>query len=652
MESAGIGGSFSLMKARKKRGWRTFFRRWLGGSFRTPLVALAYSAVFVLSSLAALAIRFDLLIPPEFFGRWYETAIWILLLKLILLVAFGQFRSLLTFFSLPDAKNLFAALATAAVIQLVAWFYFLGDGMMPRGAIVVDFVLSFFGISALRMAMGAIRDHFLNQNIRTTHQKKIGIIGAGKVGAMLVREIQTKPGLGMQALCYFDDDPQKIGRTLHGVSVLTNRAGMKDSISRLGIVKCIIAMPHATPALIAETVAMLNDIGIEHDILPSVDCILTRRVSIGRLRNVSPEDLLGRPPVVLSEEAIRSLISGARVLVTGAGGSIGRELCRQIASRKPKSLFLLERSEPALFETQQEILRDYPTVSVSALVANICDEHRLESVFSECKPEIVFHAAAHKHVPLMESQPAEAVWNNTFGTFFCAQAAQRHNCSRFVLVSTDKAVDPSSVMGMTKRLAELAIAEIQADPAYTTTFCSVRFGNVLDSSGSVVPIFRRQIAAGGPVTVTHPEVERYFMSIAEAGGLILQSAASCEPGDVFVLDMGVPLRIELLARQMIELQGLQPGRDISIVYSGLRPGEKLRETPIHPAEMVGAGPHPKIRRISTKVTVHPLIENMETMRFRLHHMKAVEVISWMRTLAGMDAASDGKTAPVASTESA
>jgi FlaA1/EpsC-like NDP-sugar epimerase len=397
---------------------------------------------------------------------------------------------------------------------------------------------------------------------------------------------------------------------------------------------------------------MLNDIGIDHDILPSVDCILNRRVSIGRLRNVSPEDLLGRPPVVLSEEAIQSLISGARVLVTGAGGSIGRELCRQIASRKPKSLVLFDRSEPALFETQQEILRDYPAVSVSALVANVCDEHRLEAVFSECEPEIVFHAAAHKHVPLMESQPAEAVWNNAYGTLFCAQAAQRHNCSRFVLVSTDKAVDPSSVMGMTKRLAELAIAEIQSAPDHSTIFCSVRFGNVLDSSGSVVPIFRRQIAAGGPVTVTHPEVERYFMSISEAVGLILQSAASCEPSDAFVLDMGVPLRIELLARQMIELQGLQPGRDISIVYSGLRPGEKLRETPIHPAEMVIPGPHPKIRRISTKSTARPLLENMETMRWRLHHMKAGDVISWMRSLAGIDLAADGKADPIASTESA
>jgi FlaA1/EpsC-like NDP-sugar epimerase len=570
----------------------------------------------------------------------------------MLLVAFGQFRSLLTFFSLPDAKNLLVALATAAVIQLAAWFYFLGDGMMPRGAIVVDFVLSFFGISALRMAMGAGRDHFLNQKIRTTHQKKIGIIGAGKVGAMLAREIQTKPGLGMQALCYFDDDPRKIGRTLHGLPVISERGGMAAAVARMGIVKCIIAMPGASPALISETVSLLNEIGVDHDILPSVDCILSRRVSIGRLRHVSPEDLLGRPPVVLSQESIDALLGGARVLVTGAGGSIGRELCRQIAARNPKVLILLERSEPALFDAQQEILRDYPDVPVQALVANICDENRLDAVFSEFRPEIVFHAAAHKHVPLMESQPGEAIWNNAFGTLFCARAAQRHDCSRFVLVSTDKAVDPSSVMGMTKRLAELALAELQADPGYNTTFCSVRFGNVLDSSGSVVPIFRRQIAAGGPVTVTHPEVERYFMSIAEAVGLILQSAASCKSGDAFVLDMGIPVRIELLARQMIELQGLQPGRDIQIVYTGLRPGEKLRETPIHPAERVVPGPHPKIRRILSNANPESKVETMETMRWKLHHMEATAVIAWLRSLLGAHPRQGDSAVAIKSMESA
>jgi FlaA1/EpsC-like NDP-sugar epimerase len=628
------------------------FRRWVGGPLRTPLVASSYTVVFIISSLAALAIRFDLRIPAEFLERWYGSVLWILLLKLMLLAAFGQFRSLLTFFSLPDAKNLLTALAAAAVIQLGAWFYFLGDGMIPRGAIVVDFVLSFFGISGLRMVMGAWRDRFLNQNSLSTHFKKIGIIGAGKVGAMLAREIQTKPGLGMQALCFFDDDARKIGRTLHGLPVVSDRAGMESVVTRMGIVKCIIAMPDASPALISETVSLLNQIGVEHDILPSVDSILSGRVSIGRLRHVSPEDLLGRPPVVLSKQSIDSLLGGAIVLVTGAGGSIGRELCRQIASRNPKSLILLERSEPALFDAQQEILSDYPNVPVQALVANVCDENRLEAVFSEFRPEIVFHAAAHKHVPLMESQPAEAIWNNAFGTLFCARAAQRHQCSRFVLVSTDKAVDPSSVMGITKRLAELAIAELQADSESSTTFCSVRFGNVLDSSGSVVPIFRRQIAAGGPVTVTHPEVERYFMSIAEAVGLILQSAASCKFGDAFVLDMGVPVRIELLARQMIELQGLQPGRDIQIVYTGLRPGEKLRETPIHPAESVVPGPHPKIRRILSNPTSHPIVETMETMRWKLHHMEAAAVVSWMRSLLGPQLLQMGAAIPTESIESA
>jgi FlaA1/EpsC-like NDP-sugar epimerase len=641
-----------MKKEGKKMSRGMAFRKLATGPLRTPLVAMAYSTVFVVSSIIALAIRFDLNIPPEFLQRWYLTIFWVVALKLLLLLAFGQFQSLLTFFSMPDVRNLILALGASAGLQLAAWFYFQGEGMIPRGTIVVDSILSFLGIICLRMGMGYTRDHILNQKIRTTHQKKIGIIGAGKVGAMLAREIQTKPGLGMQALCYFDDDPRKIGRTLHGLPVVSDRAGMAAAVARMGLVKCIIAMPGASPALISETVSLLNDIGVEHDILPSVDCILSRRVSIGRLRHVSPEDLLGRPPVVLSEESINILLAGAKVLVTGAGGSIGRELCRQIATRKPKVLILLERSEPALFDAQQEILRDYPDVPVQALVANICDENRLDAVFSEFRPEIVFHAAAHKHVPLMESQPSEAIWNNAFGTLFCARAAQHHECSRFVLVSTDKAVDPSSVMGMTKRLAELALSELQADTSFTTKFCSVRFGNVLDSSGSVVPIFRRQIATGGPVTVTHPEVERYFMSIAEAAGLILQSAASCQSGDAFVLDMGVPVRIELLARQMIELQGLQTGRDIQIVYTGLRPGEKLRETPIHPAERVVPGPHPKIRRILTNANSESKVETLETMRWKLHHMEAPAAIAWLRSLLGAYSQPGDSAVSMESTESA
>jgi FlaA1/EpsC-like NDP-sugar epimerase len=447
----------------------------------------------------------------------------------------------------------------------------------------------------------------------------------------LVREIQNKPGLGLYVVCFFDDDPKKIGRTLHGIPVVSNFEEMLSAISRLEIAKAIIAMPGASPAVISGLVSGLNASGIDHDILPSVNCILSRKFSVERLRHVAPEDLLGRAPVVLDEGSINTLIRGARVLVTGAGGSIGRELCRQIAARNPEVLVLMERAEPALFEVEQELLRDYPSLALDAVAGSVCNEHQLETVFSVHSPTLVFHAAAHKHVPLMERQPGEAVWNNTFGTLFCARAAQKHGARRFVLVSTDKAVDPSNAMGASKRLAELVLSELQERDASPTIFCSVRFGNVLDSSGSVVPVFRRQIAMGGPVTVTHPEVERYFMSIPEAVGLILQSAAFAGPADSFVLDMGFPIRIDSLARQMIQLQGFEPDRDIPIVYTGLRPGEKLRETPIHPAERVVPSSHPKIRRI-LQSSVLSVVEPLEAMRWRLHYMSPAEAMRWVATL--------------------
>jgi FlaA1/EpsC-like NDP-sugar epimerase len=432
-------------------------------------------------------------------------------------------------------------------------------------------------------------------------------------------------------VCFFDDDAKKVGRTLHGIPVVSNFEEMLPAISRLEIAKAIIAMPGAVPAVISRLVSDLNAAGVDHDILPSVNCILSRKFSVERLRHVAPEDLLGRAPVLLDEDSINTLIHGARVLVTGAGGSIGRELCRQIAARNPGLLVLMERAEPALFEVEQEMLRDYPSLDFEAVAGSVCNEHQLETVFSNHSPTIVFHAAAHKHVPLMERQPAEALWNNTFGTLFCARAAQKHGAQRFVLVSTDKAVDPTNAMGASKRLAELVLSELQGQDGSLPVFCSVRFGNVLDSSGSVVPVFRRQIAMGGPVTVTHPEVERYFMSIPEAVGLILQSATFAGPGDSFVLDMGFPIRIDSLARQMIQLQGFEPERDISIVYTGLRPGEKLRETPIHPAERVAPSSHPKIRRILHSINPS-VVEPLEAMRWRLHYMSPTEAMHWMGAL--------------------
>lgn len=595
-----------------------------------PILLVAYIAVFLAASYAALELRFDGDIPVAFLERWRESIIWVLVLKVLLLGLFGQFRSLLTFFSFPDAKLIFSTLALAAVIQLIFWFATGGQSMIPRAVIVVDFVLSFLGVAVMRSSMRLFRERFLSRTSRhLAIRKRVAIIGAGEVGASLAREIQAKPGLGMEAVCFFDDDSSKTGLRLHGLTVFGSRLAMPEILKRLEISKCILAMPRAHPSVIRETVVLLNEAGVEHDILPSVDCILNRGVTMSHLRRVSPEDLLGRAPVRLDEDSILELIQNKVALVTGAGGSIGRELSLQLASHSPSKLILLDRAEPALFDIEQEILREFPDLHVEAVAASVCDEQRLEAVFSEYKPQLVFHAAAHKHVPLMEKQPAEALWNNSFGTLFCAQVASRHGCQKFVLVSTDKAVNPANFMGASKRIAEHLIGEIQHSPHNKTHFCAVRFGNVLDSSGSVLPIFRRQIAAGGPVTVTHPDAERFFMSIPEAVGLILQSAAFSEGGEIFVLDMGAPVKIRELARQMIELHGFVPDRDISIVFTGLRPGEKLTEKTAHGTEGDTDGPHPKIRKLVPTIRKLDLIQALEEARWRIHFSNAEDIRRWM-----------------------
>jgi len=559
----------------------------------------AYAGVLLASLVFSLLLRFDFSVPEQYWNGFGDWAPGVILFKLIVLGIAGQYRSLLTFFSFPDAKRLFIALGLAAALEAAVWFLMSGQGMPPRGVIAVDFILSFVGLVGLRMGMRILRESYREkQGSRLPKsRKRVAIIGAGSSGAILAREIQTKPGLGLEMVCFIDDDPDKIGKAMHGLQVLGSRRELAEIVSRLSIDKCILAMPNANPAVIKETLAVLRGCGIDHDILPSIDQLLHRKVTVSHLRHVSPEDLLGRPPVQIDNNEIIQMLNEKVVLVTGAGGSIGSELCRQIAEHSPAKILLLERSEPALFAIQQELAREFEWISTVPLAASVCNESRIHSIFEIYRPQLVFHAAAHKHVPLMEEQPAEAVLNNSYGTMVVAKQAISHGCERFLLVSTDKAVNPTNVMGASKRLAELLVKELQNGESHLTKMCCVRFGNVLGSSGSVIPTFRQQIAAGGPVTVTHPEVTRFFMSIPEAVGLILQSASQAEGGEVFVLDMGSPIRIQDLAKQMIELCGFVPEEDIQIRFVGLRPGEKLYEEPIHCGENVTQTSHPKIHRL-------------------------------------------------------
>jgi FlaA1/EpsC-like NDP-sugar epimerase len=608
-------------------------------ALRAPVLVLAYAGILLASSYLALALRFDFEVPADFFQRWVRSAWWILALKLALLGVFGQYRSLLTFFSFPDAKGLFYALGVAFLAQFAVWFASAGSAMIPRGTIVVDFVLSFAGLAGFRAAMRAFREGASGAWDSTSPLRRVAIIGAGDAGAQLAREIQSKPGLGMRVVCFIDDDPLKIGRTLHGIQVLGGIKDLPRILSRVPVTKCLLAIPGAKPMAIKETVALLNQAGIDHDILPSVDVVLEGRVAVNLLRHVSPEDLLGREPVPIDQRAVDSLVCGEIVLVTGAGGSIGSELCRQLARHRPGRLVLVERSEPALFVLEQELVRDFKETAVEPVAADVCDREGMGAVFQKWKPAFVFHAAAHKHVPLMERQPAEAVRNNSIGTLVAARAAAANGCRKFVLVSTDKAVNPAGVMGASKYLAELVVGELQSNPANRTAFCSVRFGNVLDSSGSVLRVFRNQIAAGGPVTVTHPEIERYFMSIPEAVGLILQSAVLAEGGEVLVLEMGEPVKIRDLARQMVELSGLVPDRDIAIEFTGLRPGEKLREETTRGGESSEPTIHPKIHKLASAAQKSSaVIADLEKLSPALHSLEADELRRWLAQRTGLDSA--------------
>jgi FlaA1/EpsC-like NDP-sugar epimerase len=608
----------------------------LEGALRVAAVISAYVVVLTASLWLALQLRFDFAVETEFIHRFIYSLAWMLALKLLLLWVFGQFRSLLTYFGPPDAIKLAWAMAISAVVSLGVWFVVHGVMVVPRGVIVSDAVISFLGLSGLRMAMRFYRERLTASRAWTVGgaRRRTMIVGAGDAGELLLRDIQTKPGLGLDVVCFVDDDVSKIGGTLHGKPVVGPLKALSEIAQRADIRKAIIAMPSAPPTVIRKVVSEINKLGLEHDILPSVSQMLHRQVTVSHLRRVDPEDLLGRDPVPLDEQGISKMVSGQVVLVTGAGGSIGSELCRQLAENKPSRLVLVERSEPALFAIEQELRRLHPGVTLHPLAHDVRDETFMRAVFYNHRPALVLHAAAHKHVPLMEAQPAEAVSNNTLGTEVLCRLAGDHGCRRFTLVSTDKAVNPTSVMGASKRMAELVVEEYQNKAHGNCIFAAVRFGNVLGSSGSVIPTFRRQIADGGPVTVTHPEVTRYFMSIPEAVGLILQCALLARGGERFVLDMGESIKIADLARQMIELSGFVPDRDIEIAFIGLRPGEKLYEEPIHEMENVESTSHPKVRRLCRNGNDEAvaILKELRGCRRSLARMSHQDIRTWINLL--------------------
>jgi FlaA1/EpsC-like NDP-sugar epimerase len=518
-------------------------------------------------------------------------------LKLLAMWRSGLYGRLWRYASIADLEVLGIAVAAAGLVGAavglgVIPFAHFTLARVPLSVLLLDALLSAAAISLPRLL---VRMRLSRHRRRTEHAaKRALIVGAGAAGSMIVREMLDNPQLHLAPMAFIDDDPSKRGRMLHGVPVVGSVAELPQAVARHGIQEIVVAMPTAPGRVVRDVVAASQAAGVPARTVPGMFELIAGRKSVSSLRKIEIEDLLRREPVRTDLLRVRALAAEKTVLVTGAGGSIGSELCRQIAGLDPALIVAVGRGENSIFELQSELRRIAPHARVRAVIADIRDETRMNQLFSETRPETVFHAAAHKHVPLMESNVAEAILNNVHGTRVVADAAWRYGARRFVLISSDKAVRPSSVMGATKRLAEGVVQRYSGDPH--RHFVSVRFGNVLGSRGSVIPIFLRQVQAGGPVTITHREMRRFFMTIPEAVQLVLQAGILAEDGEVFVLDMGEPVRIYDLARDVIRLSGLEEGTDIEILETGIRPGEKLYEELFFDAEHAAPTRHPKVLR--------------------------------------------------------
>ncbi len=587
---------------------------------RFAVLLVLYLAVLAAATWVAYGLRFDFDVPKEHQLHIKGIWIWVWAVKLLALAIAGQFYSLLSFFSLPDLKRLGLALGVVTLGLFGQWFAVDAVHEMSRGVIVLDGILSFLGLAACRLGFRLARQS-TGRNGRRQAGTRVAIVGAGEVGAALARELQTKATL--RPVVFFDDAKRKHGTQIHGVPV----AGAVESLREAhvpAVDEVIIAMPSAPGARVREVLALLDELGLRCRTVPSMSQLAVGDM-VTALRPVEIADVLGRESVDLGTETVREFLDGKTVLVTGAGGSIGSELCRQLAQLGPSKLILVERSEFQLFEIHSEIEGAIKTVPE---LIDVQDTPAMAAALERHAPDVIFHAAAFKHVALMERQPAVAIRNNILATDRLAAAAAKHGVGRFILISTDKAVAPSSVMGATKALAE-RVLQGHALAGGGTRFITVRFGNVLGSSGSVVPIFQKQIELGGPVTVTDESVTRFFMSIPEAAGLVLRSAAMGEGGDRFILDMGEPVRIVELAEDMIRLTGREPGTDIAIEFIGLRPGEKLHEELHSAAEQLADTEHTKIQRITGAALTAADWEMLETALQRGGELDDAAARAWL-----------------------
>ncbi|MCM3877402.1 MAG: polysaccharide biosynthesis protein [Thermoanaerobaculia bacterium] len=547
--------------------------------------------------LVAYAVRFDFHVSAETFRHALAQLPLVVLLQFAALSAFGAYAFIWKYVGLAETL-VFSRAALAATVPLVvmrlALPETLQDYRIPLSIIVMDACLGFGGVLSLRM----LRRFMWERWERGAHasdgveKKRVLLVGAGRAGVLALREILGRGDAELNVRGFVDDDPAKQDSVIQGVRVLGTTGELAGLVRHLAIDEVVITIVRAPRKAIRRIVRVCEEIPVRVRIMPGIWEILQGDVEVSSIRDVQIEDLLGRDPVTLDEEELRRFLVGSVVMVTGAGGSIGSELARQVARLGPRQLLLVERAEFALFDVDREIRRRWPDSRPVAVVADVGDEARMRRVFEDHRPQIILHAAAHKHVPLMEANASEAIRNNVLATARLGTLAGEYGVDVFVMISTDKAVRPTSVMGASKRVAELVVQDL--DRRYRTRFVAVRFGNVLGSAGSVIPIFREQIRNGGPVTITHPDMVRFFMTIPEASQLVLQAGAMGGGGEVFVLDMGEPVRIVDLAHEMITLSGLKPNEDIEVVFTGIRPGEKLYEEMGTDEENVAPTGKPKI----------------------------------------------------------
>jgi FlaA1/EpsC-like NDP-sugar epimerase len=541
--------------------------------------------------LGAYWLRSNLAIPPDLFSAALTTLIWVVPLQAVAFWRFGLYRGIWRFASLPDLKRIVQAIGLAALLIPLVLILFRVSAAVPRSVLILDPLLLVILMGGSRMAYRAWKEHRL-ASVLHPDSKPVLVAGAGSAADFLLRELGRSPS-GFHVVGLLDDSRDKQGRLVQGIPVLGTLDDVVAYAQSMDVDDVVLALPSTAHEVRKHITQICADAGLNVLTVPSLEDLVAGRVSVSSLRPIELDDLLGRDPVELDDSGLHELLTGQVVMVTGAGGSIGSELCRQIARFEPARLVLFEQSELALYTMEEELSTRFNGLQIAPVIGDVKDTVWVNQVMAEHRPAVVFHSAAYKHVPLMEGCNAwEAVRNNVLGTQVVAAAAQAHGVGKFVMISTDKAVNPTNVMGATKRLAEMTCQAMQKPSG--TRFVSVRFGNVLGSSGSVIPKFQKQIEASGPVTVTHPEITRYFMSIPEAAQLVLQAGLMGEGGEIFVLDMGEPVKIAELARLMIRLSGADEDR-IRIEYTGLRPGEKLYEELLADDESTLPTPHPKLR---------------------------------------------------------